>query len=542
MGQLLGLFPRLRFVEWAVATMVELVQSSRVNPNYGFKPPVIYPQVTEVLLTYPLTWRVVDRELFRGMVQKISEELFVLEPGVRDSFRVELICSEPVAVATFVLWEVLFRLFQMAPTGANLRHPSLAGSVLGNVEGSQEARLLVVDIGGGSSDVALLEAKWELCRDDTGPHVEVRTKVLESLQFGRAGDRLSHLMATAILEFLRSKYGITESLDFNINSNTQEFTISLKRLIVSKIMELVETAKRNLAQNKTWQLEKQDEEILKEMFRPVTPARDIQPERLEISNDVLQEWIHKDYASDKTHGEPGFMDVFLYLKDLRKSLDEAAIPHLVILSGRTTRLPFIKQMTAHAVGLPLHRVRLLAELLPDSLKSPGHENDDKLAVVHGAHRLRFGNPIRFFPQPEEPVFKRYLGTLVATHGGMELNAVLVHRGQKQPASATVRVPPNHILQLGNAFREKGARSQLMASLVNNSNEEHTATIEFVDDHTLRLKKTRDSEDLRLMECVPGGTSLIVDNFNDTGQIDCEPVGFLGNIVSINKPKWILPQD
>ena len=46
-----GLFPKLRFVEWAVATMIELVQSLHVNPNYGFQPPpTTYPQVAEVLL------------------------------------------------------------------------------------------------------------------------------------------------------------------------------------------------------------------------------------------------------------------------------------------------------------------------------------------------------------------------------------------------------------------------------------------------------------------------------------------------------------
>ena len=47
------------------------------------------------------------------MVQRISEELFILEPVVPTTFTSSSICSEPVAVATYVLWEVL-RLFQMA--------------------------------------------------------------------------------------------------------------------------------------------------------------------------------------------------------------------------------------------------------------------------------------------------------------------------------------------------------------------------------------------------------------------------------------------
>src|ERR1700677_1252860 len=110
----------------------------------------------------------------------------------------------------------------MAP--ANLCAPSLASSMLGNIEGSQELRLLVVDIGGGSSDIALLEARWEIGTADAGPHVVVKTKVLESLRFNRAGDRLSHIMAAAILEFFRQKYGITEPLDFSTSSVKQAFT------------------------------------------------------------------------------------------------------------------------------------------------------------------------------------------------------------------------------------------------------------------------------------------------------------------------------
>ena len=82
----------------------------------------------------------------------------------------------------------------------------------------------------------------------------------------------------------------------------------------------------------------------------------------------------------------------------------------------------------------------------------------------------------------------------------------------------------------------------MASLVSHSKKEHNATIEFIDDQTLRLKKTKDNEGLLLTEYVPGGTRLIVDNFNDTGQIDCEPEGFLFNIVSTNRHKWIRPQE
>jgi hypothetical protein len=55
-----------------------------------------------------------------------------------------------------------------------------------------------------------------------------------------------------------------------------------------------------------------------------------------------------------------------------------------------------------------------------------------------------------------------------------------------------------------------------------------------------LRKTKDSAGVILTEWVPGGTSLIVDNFNDTGRIDREPEGFLRNIVCHQKDAWIKP--
>ena len=59
-------------------------------------------------------------------------------------------------------------------------------------------------------------------------------------------------------------------------------------------------------------------------------------------------------------------------------------PHTVLLSGRTSRLPFFRPLTAKHLGLPLHRVRLLQELLPPSMHNADTPNIDKLAVVHGA--------------------------------------------------------------------------------------------------------------------------------------------------------------
>lgn len=549
MGQQLGLFPTLDIVHWSLMHMMELVLSTLANPNFGAATPERYPQVAEVLLTYPLTWREVDKELFRRMIRNIADQLFVLKPEVKAHFSVDLICSEPVGVAIYALWEVFSRLFALAPNGANLTEPSLASSLLGNLDGTQELRLLVVDIGGGSTDIALLEAHWKVLTDDSGDHVEVKTRVLESLRFNRAGDRLSHLMATAIMEFLRHKYGIAESLDFAVPSANLAFTASIKREIVSRVTELVEQAKVKLATGTgAWVLDEPEEESLRELFQSVIPSQGPQHaagkgESLELSLAVLRQWIEDDYGSVKTNGEPGFMDIFFYLQEMKHSLSARhCLPHIVLLSGRTTRLPFIKQMTAQHLGIPLHRVRTLDELLPTSLKGPDHENMDKLAVVCGAHRLRYGDPIRFVPLPEEPIFKRFIGTVASTPaGGLRINKVLVKPGDSQPATCGVRVPGGGNLLIGHSFRESGDRAEVMATLSNSSRESRDVEIDIEDDFAVTIRKTADSAGVVLTEWVPGGTSLIVDNFNDTGRIDREPENFLRNIVCHRKNEWIKPQ-
>ena len=541
-GQQLGLFPKLHFVRWSVAHMIELVLSTITNPRFGAASPDKYPQVSEVLLTYPLTWREADKNLFSKMVRDISDQLFVLEPKVREHFRVELVCSEPVGVAIYALWEVFSRLFALSPKGYNLKKPSLASSFLGNLDGTQELRVLVVDIGGGSTDIALLDANWQLLSDDSGDHVEVKTRVLESLRFNRAGDRISHLMATAIAEFFRSKYGVTESLDFAVHSRKLAFTANIKREIVSRIMELVERAKSTLSTGEQrWELEEIDEQSLRDLYQPVIPPEHEVDDgaRLELTLGVLRSWIEEDYGSIRTNGEPGFMDIFSYLGDMKDSLIARSLqPHLILLSGRTTRLPFIKVMTANHLGVPLHRVRTLADLLPDSLKGPDHANMDKLAVVCGAHRMRFGDPIRFTPLPEEPIFKRYIGTIAGTPtGGSRINRVLVEPGDTQPATCGLRIPASGNLLVGHSFRDGGDRAEVIATLTNNTREARDVEIEISDDYTISLKKG--GGDVILTEWVPGGSSLIVDNFNDTGRIDREPEGFLRNIVLQNKAHWIL---
>ena len=242
----------------------------------------------------------------------------------------------------------------------------------------------------------------------------------------------------------------------------------------------------------------------------------------------------------QNRGEPGFMDIFYQMEQLSANLRATnRSPHQVVLSGRTTRLPFLKEMVAKHLQLPLHRIRLLSEFLPQSLQGPDADNMDKLAVVYGAHRFRFGNPIRFHPVPREPIFNRYLGTVSALAPGLRLNRVLVEPGTAQPRDCTVRVLPNSSVLLGHAFSKDGP-AEVMADLTNHSDQPRSAEVELRDDYEITLKRTKNNDGLVLTERVPGGTQSIVDNFCDTGEIDCDPEGFLAKIVRSNWEEWHQP--
>ena len=133
--------PVLEFVRITMEQMFQYALAAITNPLNTSHVPEFCPQIARVMLTYPLTWRKVDQELFRDLVESISRQLFVHEDRTKSQFTVELICSEPMAVAAFVLWENFFHF-----DTHNLR---MAASTLGNTDGNDELRMLVVDMGGG---------------------------------------------------------------------------------------------------------------------------------------------------------------------------------------------------------------------------------------------------------------------------------------------------------------------------------------------------------------------------------------------------------
>jgi hypothetical protein len=261
--------------------------------------------------------------------------------------------------------------------------------------------------------------------------------------------------------------------------------------------------------------------------------------QLRLAAATLQRWVSRDSQSLslETNGEPGFQDIFHYLSELRRSLAaKRREPHMVVLSGRTTRLPFLKEMAARALRLPPHRLRTLPEILPETLRHNGQQNLDKLAVVFGAQRFRFGDHIRFAALPDEAIFNRFIGTVRETRTGLRLNQVLIEPGDSTPRTIQVRVEPARDVRIGHAFREDGS-AQVIANLSNSSHSESfEVELDVLDDYSVKMAK---HPAVILTEWVPGGNDIIVDNFNDTGRIDCEPKGLLRGLVGENRGEWLV---
>jgi hypothetical protein len=180
---------------------------------------------------------------------------------------------------------------------------------------------------------------------------------------------------------------------------------------------------------------------------------------------------------------------------------------------------------------------MVGELLPESVRGPDHADMDKLAVVHGAHRVRFGEPIRFHPLEEDNAFRRYAGILMETPSGFRLNRVLATPGESHPKTATLTVGPRGTVLLGHSFRETGGGAEVTAVITNTVAESREVEVDLLNDHDVVMKASPRNEGVFLTERVPGGSDLIVDNFSDTGLIDCEPEGLLREIVNRNRSEW-----
>ena len=167
-------------------------------------------------------------------------------------------------------------------------------------------------MGGGSTDVAVVEVDWVKQSDRS---VDVHFQLLESMRFNRAGDRISHLIATSIREFLRMKYNVIESLSLRSNTSNIDFNDRQKRHAISKIFELSEAAKAALSTPgfEAGELRQEDEAALIALFKPLLEAHGTTglqalqsaPRRLVINHETLARWARADRQCSESNNEPG---------------------------------------------------------------------------------------------------------------------------------------------------------------------------------------------------------------------------------------------
>src|SRR5262249_9078549 len=148
-----------------------------------------------------------------------------------------------------------------------------------------------------------------------------------------------------------------------------------------------------------------------------------------------------------------------------------------------------------------------------------HANVDKLAVVLGAHRVRFGHPIRFVQRPEEAMFRRCVGLLRQTTTGLRLGQVFARPGDAQPQTCSLRLSPHSTVLVGHAFREDSNRAEVIATVENTTGEWQDVEIDLITDYRVERKGARNakSDGVRVTETVSGGEDAIADNYPDTGK-------------------------
>jgi hypothetical protein len=197
--------------------------------------------------------------------------------------------------------------------------------------------------------------------------------------------------------------------------------------------------------------------------------------------------------------------------------------------------------------LPSHRILTLDQITPPDLGGHHREpNLDKLAVVLGAQRFRFGNNIRFFQKPALKMFNRYIGTMIDTPAGSKLNppTISIKPSDAAPRTITVKLHPGRDLKIGHAFREHGnaqAIANLSTPAVLGGGEPFSVEIDILDDFTAVLKQTPESKKhgVTLVQWTPISDDLTADNFHDTGEIDEEPNGFIREKIRHSQDRWLV---
>ncbi len=196
-------FKSADIVKETLRSLLKMIIASFVNPHFNNSDPVRRPLINRIILTYPLTWRSQDKQFFKDMFQEIAKETIPIH--LSDNFAVEMsYYNEPYCVMGYLVSEIIHQFGGINGSFEMVR------SIMGNFnKPDDDSRILIFDIGGGSTDIALVDVALPSDRND------VRNCCLDlkaTMRFNRAGDRISHIISTAIWEHIRKSRNIPFAL------------------------------------------------------------------------------------------------------------------------------------------------------------------------------------------------------------------------------------------------------------------------------------------------------------------------------------------
>lgn len=567
-GRVQGVFDKgiepAPIIKEVLRSQIGLIISSYVRPEAREGNSIVVPKFNRVLLSYPLTWRKKDKDFFKRMVEEIFSESFY-QLKVDNDFNVEMLYyNEPFCVVAYLV-SVIIEKF-----GGSDGNWELIRSIMGNFDkNTSETRLLIVDIGGGSTDIALVDVSL----DEKSQKRDCRLNLKSTMRFNRAGDRISHIISTIIWEHIKK----SRDLNFNLCLGDNDIDDSYRRIVRKlqlDIMQLSETVKKTLALGIDWYWTFPNEnEILTNPNRnedPLFPIisrknviiRNIQtlldsvsPLSTEggeqrkdeaflssfmISNEIIERCIELDRGG---RDRVGFYDILNSLKNLLYSLkkESDSMPDRIILSGRTSRLPCIKSLLNKVFRgyVPSYRIVSLEDFLPAELRGDHYEFIEKLAVMLGIHEFRRGKLSAM--NVDSGKFHQFVGPVVEfedegcilskTNGS---NWKLCSGSDYIKPGAMIKgsylellVRPGTTVELGQSYSERGYAEVLgKLSVKEMTDEERRKKTEDGEFYRVKIKFDEDNsvdindEFVTYSENIPGGIEP-ADNFCYDGKLDLD---------------------
>lgn len=494
----------------ALRRLLQLLFEYEKRPSEGENHPGSLPLVRRIHATFPLLWREQERELFATKLRQTVEE--ALQDLGMEPPSVELVASEPEAVAAYFFSELSRGL------DAEGRRSVLGCLRLGDPN-TEKLRALFVDLGGGTTDISLVECDFVEDAGNTRP----ATRVCAYDRIGRAGDRVTHLMVVRLLAYLFGPQGRIPNLELRSRASS-ELTADNKNQIISILLDICEVLKRELSTNDGQAVLDPQQEPWKLRLQQLREAglsfRDKLDQNFKIDSRELLDSLAQDTPAARIPGRQGFGDLFMALGSLHAEAISSAQPiHLCILSGRTSRLHGLADAINRHSGIPRHRIFRIGELLPQA-----GDGADKFSVVRGALRFAKGSVVH--SDMEGGVQRLSFDIGLRSEGAKGLSPIWARQGEIPGHYEFTLDPLSYAVIAAGA---SGRRPYGVARVYNSSARRQQVQVEAIDAYRYRLIEPSNG-DVELSHLFPGGI-YGGDDLADSGSIDREEGlhGFLAQL-------------